>query len=53
MLEIKDDGKSKSTKQLEQILSLSQAELEEIFSQLSLKEITDILDALKEAHNNE
>lgn len=44
---------SNANKNLEKLLSLSNEELEKIFSQLSLTEIEDLLNKLKEVTQND
>ncbi len=41
-------NETNNNKELEKLLSLSKEELEKIFSQLSLSEIEDLLEKLKE-----
>lgn len=43
----------KANKNLARILSLSKDELEKIFSQLSMKEIEDLLNKLNEVNEND
>ncbi len=43
-------NETNNNKELEKLLSLSKEELEKIFSQLSLSEIEDLLEKLKEVN---
>lgn len=46
-------NKVNTNSNLEKILSLSKEELEKIFSQLSIKEIEEVLNKLKEVKKND
>ena len=46
-------NEAEASKGLEKLLSLSKEELEQLFNQLSVSEVEDLLDKLNEVENNE